>query len=460
MAEQSRTQSPRLTRRALLQAAVLGGAGALLAACAAPAAQPTQAPKPAATDAPKAAGTAAATQAPATKAAGKTSLEMWTFAAGANLEILKKMVGEFGQKNTDVEIKVTPVGTGEIQAKFITAVAGGAPPDIFNSTMWTPPDLSYNGVLAPLDEIKLPVKLLSNFDPITIYGGKRYGIPMNGGMGAMGYNKDLMDAAGIAKPPATWDELVQFGQKVTKGDGTWGIALPNKAEATTTNVVWSFLQTAGAEMLTPDGKAPAFNSAEGLAAFQFAADLVQKHKVGAQKSYALVDSLNDFGTGKIGAINLYPVWVGNLKGFKHKSVTAEMPKQKGPGSHFSGSYWTMPTLQAKGAKFEAFGRFVSWWSTPDVNARWARDTGGLPTSQDAVNSDVFKKFVEGEPLVKAFIDSLPYARPFPGVLGTAAVLQILAEAWEAAVLGKTAPKEALNQAEKRAADELKKAQTR
>ena len=50
------------------------------------------------------------------------------------------------------------------------------------------------------------------------------------------------------------------------------------------------------------------------------------------------------------------------------------------------------------------------------------------------------------------------ARPFPGVVGLPAVLQITSEMVEQAVLGGVAPKEAMAKAATRAEQELKRAQ--
>ena len=174
--------------------------------------------------------------------------------------------------------------------------------------------------------------------------------------------------------------------------------------------------------------------------------------------YGQLDTWNDYGTGKVGSVNLYPAWLSNIKTFPFQTVTAQMPKRKATGSQFAGNYWTMPATNVANGKLEAFARFVEWWSRPGNNARWCRDTGALPTSQATIDSEIYKKFLQDEPNARAYVDSIPYARPFPGVVGVTGVLQIVAEAWEASVLGKSSPKEALDRAEKRAADELKRAQ--
>lgn len=95
---------------------------------------------------------------------------------------------------------------------------------------------------------------------------------------------------------------------------------------------------------------------------------------------------------------------------------------------------------------EAAARFCQWWVQPDVSGRWAGESGAIPNSQAAIDHPGFKQFLAKNPLGQAFIDTIPYARPFPGVIGVPAVIQIVSEMVQAAVLGGESPKDALSKA--------------
>ena len=117
---------------------------------------------------------------------------------GKNLEIFHQYIAEFQKANPDIEVKATPYGALEILPKFLAAVAGGAPPDVFHAPGYVPPDLAFNNVIAPWDDlVKLDPTTYKNFDGITIYGGKRYGVPVNGGLNVMLYNLELMEKSGL-----------------------------------------------------------------------------------------------------------------------------------------------------------------------------------------------------------------------------------------------------------------------
>ena len=95
---------------------------------------------------------------------------------------------------------------------------------------------------------------------------------------------------------------------------------------------------------------------------------------------------------------------------------------------------------------------------PAISGRWAGESGAIPNSQAAIDHPNFKQFLAKNPLGQAFIDTIPDARPFPGVVGISAVLQIVSEMVQATVLGGEAPKDALAKAATRADVALTRAQ--
>ena len=389
----------------------------------------------------------------------KHAVTIWSHFAGANNEILKRLVEEFNKANADVEVKTTSFGASEILPKYLAAVAAGAAPDIFHAPGYVPPDFARNKVVAPLDSlVKLHPTTLKNFDPITVYDGQRYGVPVNGGLGAMCYNLELLEMAGLdpKKLPDTWDELVTAAGKMTNAaENQWGLELSNQPGFGTAQAFWSFMVSAGAELFTPDGKASAFNSEAGLETLNFFTDAVNKTKISPRKAYTDVQSWNDWGTRKVGSVLLYPVFTANILATKVPTASAPPPKKVRRGAHFAGNYWT---ISASSKNKEAAAKFCQWWVQPSISGRWAGESGAIPNSQAAIDDPGFKSFLAKNPLGQAFIDTIPYARPFNGVVGLPAVLQIVSEMVQACVLGGQVPRDAIAKAALRADEELKRAQ--
>ena len=389
----------------------------------------------------------------------KRTVSIWAHFGGANLDIFNRYIAEFNQAHPDIEVKATAYGLTEILPKYLTAVAAGAAPDIFHAPGYVPPDLALNNVIVPVDDmVKLDPTTLKNFDTITIYGGRRFGVPVNGGLGAMCYNAELMEKAGLdsKKLPETWDELINAATKMTiPAENQWGLMLGNQAGFTTTQVFWTFLISAGGELVTPDGKASAFNSQAGVDTLTFLADAVNKTRISPKKMYTDVQAWNEWGTRKVGSVLLYPVWTAGILATKIRSVTAPPPRKAKRGAHFAGNYWT---ISSQSKNKEAAAQFCQWWVQPAISGRWAGETGAIPNSQAAIDHPNFKQFLAKNPLMQAFLDTIPDARPYPGVVGISAVNQIVAEMVQAAVLGGDAPKDALAKAASRADQELKRLQ--
>jgi multiple sugar transport system substrate-binding protein len=401
----------------------------------------------------------AALASPALAQAGKHTVTIWAHFAGVNYEILKRYVALFNEANPDIEVKTTSFGASEITPKYLAAVAAGAAPDIFHAPGYVPPDFARNKLIIPLDQlVKLDPTTLKNFDPITIYGGQRYGVPVNGGLGAMCYNLELIEKAGLdpKKLPETWDDLIATAVKMTNAaENQWGLELSNQPGFGTAQAYWSFMVAAGGEFFTPDGNASAFNSEAGLATLSLFSDAVNKHKISPRKAYTDVQSWNEWGTNKIGSVLLYPVFTANILATKVRTASAPPPKKVTRGAHFAGNYWT---ISSSSKNKEAAAKFCQWWVQPSISGKWAGESGAIPNSQAAIDDPGFKSFLAKNPLGQAFIDTIPFARPFPGVIGLPAVLQIVSEMVQSAVLGAVAPKDALAKAAARADHELKLAQ--
>jgi raffinose/stachyose/melibiose transport system substrate-binding protein len=122
----------------------------------------------------------------------------------------------------------------------------GSPPDIFQS--WG------GGVLKQYADAGLVQDLTPSLQdnnwgasfqpgPLSLYtfDGKTYGVPWVAGMVGFWYNKALFEKAGIAKPPATWTELLDAVKKL-KAAGITPIALGEK-EKWPGHFYWVYLAT-------------------------------------------------------------------------------------------------------------------------------------------------------------------------------------------------------------------------
>lgn len=188
----------------------------------APAAGSTQ-PTAAATTA-SGASAATSTVAPAAKAApaaGSITIEAWQpWSDAPSVKVWQNLVDKFQKEKPQYKITLTNNATTD---KTLTAISGGAPPDIFlywDSTYvgsWSQSGAIIN-LTQWMSDNKLQAKLAPGALELVKIGTAYYACPyMTDGYMFM-YNKDVFDKEGL-KPPKTMDDIVELDAKLTTKQG-------------------------------------------------------------------------------------------------------------------------------------------------------------------------------------------------------------------------------------------------
>ncbi len=216
-------ETRRMSRRRLLLAAGLGAAGTVLLAC-----QPAVPASPQATEAPAREG---GTKAPEPTAApsGKQPVTI-TYAdasvTDAEIKGMDPVYLKFNDIQSDVKVEVLH---GYDEAKLLSAVSAGSPVDVY----WRWAVESYGswiakGIIQNLDAYVQASSLdLKRYIPISIelvkWKEKFYGMPLTSACITMiWWNKAIFEEVGLDPevPPKTWDEFLQFADKIDKVDGS------------------------------------------------------------------------------------------------------------------------------------------------------------------------------------------------------------------------------------------------
>lgn len=214
------------TRRRFLGMASTTAASVILAACSPQ--QPTAEPKPPATAVPQAGATPVpATPAPAIKA---TTIRHWHVWGGPpHATWLEAAIKEFNSQYPQIKVETTYVGGSGYNEKVNTAIAGGQPPDVLDTT--GSPKFGIRKMLinlVPLFEASTAVskKDFPAYQIVRVsWGNEIFGIPREADCnGMLWWNKDVFAEVGLdpEKPPKTWAEMVEAAKKTTKtgADGT------------------------------------------------------------------------------------------------------------------------------------------------------------------------------------------------------------------------------------------------
>jgi multiple sugar transport system substrate-binding protein len=305
--------------------------------------------------------------------------------------------------------------------------------------------------------------------------GSVYGYPNEVDLYALNYNKKLFREAGISAPPTTWDELRADAQKLTKRDGgritQQGFGLISSWAAGTVHPFASLLNSNGGALIA-DGK-PALDTPQAAQTFQLIEDLVKKDKV-TDASMGTADAnttgpyLDNFVSGKTAMIIMANWWESALKaGMKDKFSdigTAPIPVgPSGDGPHpVSYSWMTVVNGKASDAKQQAAWEFLSWLNGPKSGQK-----AGASAMSDLLQSMGILPSADADlkawapdldrPFLKAYVDQLANAHPFPVVLGGQEFTEGLQKTIEAVQAGQMSAKDAQSRAQDDASSTLETA---
>ncbi|MFN8526512.1 MAG: ABC transporter substrate-binding protein [Chloroflexota bacterium] len=443
--------SIRMSRRSFLAGSTAAGTMALLAACAGQQTAPIpKAVEPASAAAPK----PAAPEKQAAPASQGTITGTFWFNQPVQQDAFQKIIDRFHQSQSRVKMDVILVPQTEIGTKLATAIAGGEPPDAVRLGGPAINALFINNKhAAALDDFDSKISTYDwhpDVKRMVSRDGKMYAMPVNSGVQALIWNKDLYQKAGLdpEKPPTTLAQVLEYAAKVgASGEGRWGHYTTTAPTFQTGGdyfpaVLWSF----GGKEISEDGKTVAFNSPEGVEALQWYKDLVDKKGVPA-KQINETQMLTDYLTGSVGSMAAFPALLARVSEAPFKSGSAPFPA--GPKGSIAplgcGTIMVMAKSKNPTAGWE-FARFIGL--EPANMAFWNISFGQLPPRQSVRDHESWKEYEAKNPLVPAYLEGQKSARLFYYGPGSQEISTEMGKAVEAVVFGQKAPKQALDEAAK------------
>jgi putative chitobiose transport system substrate-binding protein len=214
---------------------------------------------------------------PAPSSSKSPELEFWTMQLQPKFtDYFNKLIAGFEGQNPGVKVRWVDVPWAAMENKILTAVSARTAPDVVNLNPDFATQLASRNAWLELDN-RVPdtvrQQYLPNIWKDSTLNNKTFGIPWYLTSRVTIYNKELLQKAGVSKPPATYAELVQVAKQIKQKTGKYAFfvtVIPDDS----LEVLESLVQM-GVELVDSGGKA-AFNSAKGKAAFQYWVDFYQQ----------------------------------------------------------------------------------------------------------------------------------------------------------------------------------------
>ena len=318
-----------------------------------------------------------------------------------------KVIKDFEAANPDVKVNLETQSWENVESVLKTKIQGNKAPDIYNGGAFA--EFAAEGLLAPTSDVASEATIAdfqASFAENEKVDGTQYGLPLIASARALFYNKSLMEEAGVASVPTTWDELHSAAKAVsekTKADG-YGMPLGNE-EAQGESLIWF----AGNGGNFGDGTNIAVDTPANVEAAEFMKKMIddgvtQKDAGATQRT----PMLNTFIQGKLGFAYALPQTVGQIKkeNPKLKYGIAPVPTKTGTPATL-GVADRLMSFKNDGSKTAAVKKFMDYFFSADVYTNWVSTEGFLPTTKSGSEK------MAGDETLKPFLEMLPNAVFYP-----------------------------------------------
>lgn len=350
---------------------------------------------------------------------------VWDRQTTETAELLGEFVNEFNDANPGLDIKLVHNGNyGDIYRKVTTGIQAGVLPAMAVAYETMTSEYVRKGAAVELDsfiadpEVGLSEDDLNDFFPALIqtnqypeFGGKTYSFPFTKSVLLMYTNQRVLREAGIAAPPKTWDEFLDQCRRIKTATGNAALSVDVSA-STFVAMVYSM----GGEVM--NGREPLFDSPEALQALQLIETLVEEG-LAYQNQPGTFEDQTSFGQDRL-AFNFRPssslFYVARMME-DYNDWSVHMIPQNNPEDPATVLYGANVCIfNTDPAHQEAAWRFVRYFTSPEVTARWAMGTGYLPVRKSAAESSMMKQFFDRHAHHRAPLDALHHARPEPNIV--------------------------------------------
>lgn len=341
-------------------------------------------------------------------AAAPASLTVWVM--GDSSTKFETLVEPFVEE-TGIAVKAVAIPWDSIDQKVTTAVASGDGPDVLQVGLSKLRTYADTGALLPLDDAALsahPHLAASNFvDGIagdaTAIGGQVVSVPWISDTRVLFYRSDILSAAGISEPPATWEELRADAKVLAaRGDGQYGYYIPQWDSPLPVQMTWAY----GGDIVDEEGNVD-FDTPEFRKAVDLYTGLYADKSVPTNSDF---DQTQGFVSGIAPMLVSGPYLAAAIRDAAPEldgkwSVTT-LPKETAGTALFAGS--NMAVWKAT-KNADAALQLLDFLDTPATQVQWFELNGDLPTAKAALSDAK----VTADPLVSVYAEQLADAKILP-----------------------------------------------
>jgi arabinogalactan oligomer/maltooligosaccharide transport system substrate-binding protein len=305
------------------------------------------------------------------------------------------LVKAFEAKYPKITVNYQNVDFTTVEQKFkASAQSGKGAPDVVRADVGLIPEYASLHYIAPLDgtpALQDTQDFVSGPLNTTKYDGKSYGVPSVTDTLGLLYNKDIFAKAGIAKPPASWDELIADARTIkAKVPGVTGTYVNPDAY-----FLLPLLFGENADLADPAGKKVTVNSPEAVKAVTKAKEIYDTSSLKVDFASAYDNMQTSFKTGKVAMLIQGPWSVSDdLTGSAFQGKAANLgfaPVPAGSSGKALAPTGGHDLAVYQGSKnIDAAYLFTQFMTSSASQQQIALKNGTLPTRTSAYTPEVLK----------------------------------------------------------------------
>lgn len=326
---------------------------------------------------------------------------------------------KYNETHADVEVKVLEQVNTQMADQLSLALSANEAPDIVALDCTKVPYFSSIGAFVDISDKYEALDFKDEFSPGMVSSGQvdgtTYAVPFAPDVSVLLYNKDHYIDAGLDPdaPPTTWDELIDYSQKLTNDDH-YGYVYAGGHPGAYMFTIMPYVWNNGGEFLSEDGKTCELDSDNAMAAMELFNDLTNTYKVTPPSSvtYSWGEAQDAFLTGKASQIVLGSAAVYNFVNGTSDMNWGACLIPMGPNgteyASFSGGDSIGITTQCKNV--DAAWDFIEYALSDDVQIEEFAKGGLLPARSDQFDNEYFNSTPEYQVLKEALeVGHTPYA---------------------------------------------------
>lgn len=387
-------------------------------------------------------------------ASGKETIEFWTISLQPTYtDFFQGLIKTYEKENPGIKIKWVDLPYDSIQEKLVTAIAGGSSPDVVNLNTAMALTLAGKNSLVDLNkeatQQQKSVYIESLWDSTKI-GESAYAFPWYASPDIMFYNTDLFQKANITSVPTTYEEANKLAKQVKDATGAYLYTPPE---------YFNMLFENGVPILSDDKKSIAFDTNEAANLLTTFKSFTKDDVLPASNWGKWDDELKLFETGKLAIISSSGSSLSRIKDEApdiYDKIAVAEPLTGSLGLSRNALMNLVVPQKSKHQK-DAI-KFAAWITNDENQLSFCKQVAIFPSTKKASSDPYFTQdttTLEGQARAMSVRVSTTSSDYSLGVEGQNEIETDVNKAYEAAIVGNTDPKKALDDAKSLAEKDLK-----